>query len=64
MAIADYLFDKVEHLTVSFGVVIYNPEDDLNSLLKRVDDALYLAKQNGRNRVEALQREEIVNPAS
>lgn len=64
MAIADYRFDKVEHLTVSFGVVIYDLEDDLNSLLKRVDDALYLAKQNGRNRVEALQREDVVNPAS
>jgi FOG: GGDEF domain len=51
-------------LTVSFGVVVYDAADDLNSLLKRVDDALYLAKQNGRNRVEALQREAVVNPAS
>jgi len=62
--IADYQFDKVNHLTVSFGATAYDPADDLNSLLKRADDALYQAKQNGRNRVEALVREERINPAS
>jgi two-component system, cell cycle response regulator len=61
LTIADYRFDKVVHLTVSFGVSEFDPEDNLNSLLKRVDDALYLAKQNGRNRVETLVREKLVN---
>ncbi len=64
LAIAEYQFDKVEHLTVSFGVTVYDVEDDLNALLKRADDALYLAKQNGRNRVETLVRETSANPAS
>lgn len=64
LAIAEYRFDKVEHLTVSFGVTVYNVEDDLNALLKRADDALYLAKQNGRNRVETLVREMSANPTS
>jgi diguanylate cyclase (GGDEF)-like protein len=54
LAIADNRFDKVNKLTVSFGVVVFEPQDDLNSLLKRVDDALYQGKEQGRNRVEIL----------
>jgi two-component system cell cycle response regulator len=54
LAIAEYQFDKIGRLTVSFGVAEFEPQDDLNSLLKRVDDALYLAKERGRNRVEIL----------
>ena len=56
-AIAGHRFDKVEQLTVSFGVVMYEPMDDLNAVLKRVDDALYRAKARGRNRVEVLTAE-------
>lgn len=52
--IAQHRFDKVNSLTVSFGLAAYEAQDDLNSLLKRVDDALYLAKGQGRNRVEVL----------
>ena len=52
--IAGHRFDKVSELTVSFGVAELEPQDDLNSLLKRVDDALYLAKGKGRNCVETL----------
>ena len=54
LAIAEHDFDKVGKLTVSFGVTAFELEDDKNSLLKRVDDALYRAKEHGRNRVEAL----------
>lgn len=54
LAISSYQFDKVGQLTVSFGVTAFEPQDDLNSLLKRVDDALYRAKERGRNRVEML----------
>jgi diguanylate cyclase (GGDEF)-like protein len=54
LAIAGHHFDQVNKLTVSFGVTAYEPQDDLNSLLKRVDDALYQAKERGRNRVEIL----------
>lgn len=54
LAIAGHHFEKVNKLTVSFGVAALDSHDNLNSLLKRVDDALYLAKNRGRNRVEIL----------
>lgn len=54
LAIAGYQFDKVGSITVSFGVTEFVPQDDSNSLLKRVDDALYQAKERGRNCVETL----------
>ena len=54
LAIAAHHFDQVNELTASFGVAAFEAQDDLNSLLKRVDDALYRAKEQGRNRVEIL----------
>lgn len=43
---------NVGSVTASFGVSVYASEDDQFSLLQRVDEALYKAKSNGRNRVE------------
>jgi len=40
---------KVVPVTMSFGVTQYQKDDSTLSLLKRVDDALYKAKANGRN---------------
>lgn len=39
-------------VTVSLGVAEYMKDESEDSLLRRVDEALYRAKQNGRNRVE------------
>ncbi|MEA2073122.1 MAG: diguanylate cyclase, partial [Campylobacterota bacterium] len=40
-------------VTCSFGVAAFTQENDTQeSVMKRADDALYKAKQNGRNRVE------------
>lgn len=47
-----YSFGNAEiALSASFGVVHLQEGDDSNSLLRRVDDTLYSAKHDGRNRV-------------
>ncbi|MDP2127372.1 MAG: PAS domain S-box protein [Pseudohongiella sp.] len=54
-AIELHTFGKAGQVTASFGLTQIQAEDDVVSLTKRVDEALYLAKQRGRNRVEILQ---------
>jgi diguanylate cyclase (GGDEF)-like protein len=44
-------FKGIGALTVSLGVAELRSDDSIDMLLKRVDNALYQAKQNGRNRV-------------
>lgn len=44
-------FEKVGHITVSGGVTVLRREDTLESVFKRVDDALYEAKTTGRNKM-------------
>ena len=60
--VSEKLKDKIEanshptagKITASFGVTEYKDGDTLESFFKRCDDALYVAKENGRNRVEVL----------
>jgi len=40
------------HITVSIGVTLLKSDDQLESAMKRVDAALYIAKNNGRNRIQ------------
>ena len=46
-------FPTVEQLTVSIGIATFQKGDTAGSLIKRADEALYVAKNKGRNRVEA-----------
>ena len=40
-------------ITISVGVTELADNEKINDLIKRVDDNLYAAKRNGRNRVMA-----------
>jgi diguanylate cyclase (GGDEF)-like protein len=40
-------------VTISIGVTQYRPGDNVSTMYGRADEALYAAKRNGRNRVEA-----------
>lgn len=42
-------FSGLPSVTASFGVAAVGKDDDPDSLMKRVDDALYEGKRNGRN---------------
>ncbi|MGA2140808.1 MAG: GGDEF domain-containing protein [Brevinematales bacterium] len=47
-------FAKVGNLTCSFGVSTFESAETGDDMLRRVDQALYEAKENGRNRVITL----------
>jgi polar amino acid transport system substrate-binding protein len=45
------VFETIGHKTASFGISGFKENDTLELILKRVDDALYEAKRNGRNQI-------------
>ena len=50
--IEKHKFDDVKHVTCSIGVGQFHQNEDKDTLFKRIDVALYKAKNNGRNKVE------------
>ena len=52
VAIAAHSITPAGHITVSMGVSEYQAGESQKTLLKRIDDALYLAKESGRNQVK------------
>lgn len=51
--IENHSFRYVDHVTASFGISCFQPNDVSKTLIKRADQALYIAKNNGRNMVKA-----------
>ena len=46
-------------ITISIGVTEYQPKEELAAFIKRADKAMYLSKQNGRNKVSTLYAEDL-----
>ena len=50
-AVRNHDFDTGRRQTVSIGVATLGPSDDIDQLLNRADQALYIGKSSGRDRV-------------
>jgi diguanylate cyclase (GGDEF)-like protein len=53
--IENFAFTKIKTKTASFGVATYQKGETAQQMVNRADKALYLAKDNGRNRVETIE---------
>lgn len=49
--ISTHTFKNVKQVTISLGATLFSDADTKENLLKRVDEALYESKENGRNRL-------------
>lgn len=47
-------FQLAEHVTLSIGIATMEKGDNLESMIRRADNALYRAKHSGRNRINFL----------
>ena len=50
-AVEKFSFPQVGKVTVSIGVALISPQEMPRTTIDRADQALYYAKQNGRNQV-------------
>jgi diguanylate cyclase (GGDEF)-like protein len=50
-AVEDYNFPQIGRVTASIGYTMIKPEDTIPEIVGRADDALYVAKENGRNQL-------------
>ena len=51
-SIEKHIFLDVFNVTASFGIAQLECDENIEKLIKRADDALFLAKEGGRNRTE------------
>lgn len=52
---------RIVQFTISIGISSSKVSDNIDTLIKTADEALYKAKQNGRNRVEIFTPEDLKN---
>jgi diguanylate cyclase (GGDEF)-like protein/PAS domain S-box-containing protein len=52
--ISEFNFPVIGHVTCSFGISQYHPEDKAEESFQRADKALYEAKNSGRNKISIL----------
>lgn len=56
-SIENFTFDEVGKKTCSFGISVFHLDDEgYKEVIKRSDEALYMAKKSGRNRVVVFDR--------
>lgn len=48
-------FGDISKITASYGLTVYKEHDNETSILKKADEALYIAKNNGRDRYEVVE---------
>ncbi|MCP4218422.1 MAG: diguanylate cyclase [bacterium] len=57
IAAKDYSFNRYTlSISMTFGVSEFNGESDMDACIKQADDALYLGKNNGKNRVVVFEK--------
>ncbi len=56
--------ERIARITISIGVAEYNTDEKLDLLISRADDALYMAKDAGRNKVKLMSLEAALQKKS
>ncbi|MBI4981648.1 MAG: diguanylate cyclase [Candidatus Omnitrophica bacterium] len=49
------IHETVHHVEMSLGVAVFKSKDDIDTVIKRADEGLYMAKKTGRNRVSTME---------